>query len=280
VARDADAGWRPARVIDNRPAADGSMWITFEAADGLPACYEPGHVIGLAVPVDQGQLRRAYTVSRSDHQSRQFSLLYRVIAHGRMSPRLAALPRGATVFFHGRFHTPIHQEIQPDAERIVLMATGVGIGPIFGYAQKALAEGETRPIRLYGGFRKESDICLATDLEALAQGHANFEWYSSLTHPPTDWRGLTGRLTARVADAIDTRQLETHHVHLVGNGEMVHLVRQALYRAGMPAKRVSIETYFNHYVEPLDEAIETLARRLGAFKDPASRSADVSAAPL
>jgi hypothetical protein len=65
-----------------------------------------------------------------------------------MSPRLAELRGGATVFFHGGFHTPIQQEIQSGAERIVPMATGVGVGPIFGYAEKALAEGEPRPMSL------------------------------------------------------------------------------------------------------------------------------------
>jgi len=267
VARDTDLAWRPARVDDNRPVADGSMWMTLEAADELTACYEPGHVIGLGLAVDQGHLRRAYTVSRAEPDCRRFSLLYRVISHGRMSPRLAALRRGDTVFFRGRFHTPIQHEVQSQADRIVLMATGVGVGPISGYAEKALAEGEMRPMRLYAGFRERSDICLAAELETLAQRHANFEWQYTLTHPPADWRGLTGRLTERVPDGIETDHLETHHVHLVGNGEMVHLVRQALYRAGMPGERVSIETYFNHYAEPLPEDVETLAHRLRVRSD-------------
>jgi NAD(P)H-flavin reductase len=243
------------------------MWITLEAADALPACYEPGHVIGLSLEVDHGHLRRAYTVSRPEPRRRRFSILYRIVSHGRMSPRLAALQRGATVFFRGRFHTPIQQEIHSKAERIVLMATGVGIGPIFGYAEKALAEGETRPMSLSAGFRQLSDICLAAELETLAQRHANFEWHVTLTHAPPGWRGLTGRLTERVQEWIDTDRLETHHVHLVGNGEMVHLVRQALYQAGMPAERVSIETYFNHHAGPLREDVEALARQLRVRPD-------------
>jgi ferredoxin-NADP reductase len=264
VAHEIEVVWRPARVEDNRPVADGSMWITLEAADELPACYEPGHVIGLSLAIDHGHLRRAYTISHAEPHRRRFSLLYRIISNGRMSPRLAALPREATVFFRGRFHTPIQHEVRSSAERIVLMATGVGVGPISGYAKKALAEGETRPMSLYAGFREPSDICLAAELESLARAHANFEWHYTLTHPPTEWRGLTGRLTERVPDGIAPDRLHAYHVHLVGNGEMVHLVRQALYRAGMPMERVTIETYFNHHAEPLQENIEGLARRLSA----------------
>jgi ferredoxin-NADP reductase len=261
VAPDAEIIWRPARVEENRPAADGSMWITLQAADGLPASYEPGHVIGLSLELDHGHLRRAYTVTRADPRCRQISILYRIVTQGRMSPRLAALPPGATVFFRGKFHTPIQHEVRSNAEGIVLMATGVGIGPIFGYAEKALREGETRPMRLYAGFREPSDICLAAELEVLARRHANFAFHFSVTEPPPDWGGLTGRLTQLAPDRVDPGDLQALHVHLVGNGEMVHLVRSALYRAGMPADRVSIETYFNHHAEPREEDVKTLALR-------------------
>src|SRR5215471_7112460 len=63
---------------------------------------------------------------------------------------------GHDLFFHGTFHTPIQYEIQPGAERIALIATGTGIGPLFGYAEKTLRDGETRPITLYASFREES----------------------------------------------------------------------------------------------------------------------------
>src|SRR5262249_33308143 len=147
--------------------------------------------------------------------------LYRVIPRGHLSPRLAALTENAPVWFFGPFHTPIQQEIQPDAERIVLMATGVGVGPIAGYAEKALAEGEIRPISLYASFREESEMCLARELDRLAERHPNFEWLYTVTGPSSSWCGLTGRLTERVPDLIDTANLHTYHFHLVGNGGMV-----------------------------------------------------------
>src|SRR5579872_4172652 len=164
MTRDTNPAWRQARVLDNQLVADGSMWITLEATDELPATYEPGHVLGLSLKVGDGYMRHAYTVSRGEAQTRRFDHLYRIISHGRMTPRLAALSKDATVFFRGPFHTPIRQEIQSAAERIVLMATGVGVGPIFGYAEQALGEGETRPMSLYAGFREESDICLTAEL--------------------------------------------------------------------------------------------------------------------
>jgi NAD(P)H-flavin reductase len=254
--------WRPARILANRPVSDGAMWLTLEAIDDLPAAYEPGHVLGLGLKVDSGYIRHAYTVSRGEARTRKFEHLYRVISQGRLTPRLSRLPVGASLFFHGPFHTPIQREIRPAAERIILIATGTGVGPIFGYAEKALSDGETRPMTLYGGFREESHVCLADDLEMLARRHANFEWHYTVTNPSTTWQGYTGRVTDWIPDEIGRHGLQTHHFHLVGNGDMVHLVRKALLRVGVLPERVSIETYFNHHAEPQDVEIDRLALRL------------------
>ncbi len=51
-------------------------------------------------------------------------------------------------------------ESQPGAERIVLIGTGTGVGPLFGYAEKVLLEGENATIALYASFREESHICM------------------------------------------------------------------------------------------------------------------------
>jgi NAD(P)H-flavin reductase len=253
--------WRPARVIQNRPVANGSMWIQLEAIDELPAPFEPGHVLGLGLKQYQGYMRHAYTVSRADPETRRFEHLYRVIPGGRMTPHLTALPAGAPISFHGPFHTPIEQEIRAAAERIVLIATGTGIGPVFGYAEKSLRDGESRPMTLYAGFHAESDMCLVTELEALARDHDNFEWYFTVSAPSAEWRGLTGRVTDCVPARIDRNKLETYHFHLVGNGEMVHVMRKALHLAGTSPERVSIETYFNHHAEPPEIEVHRLAAR-------------------
>jgi NAD(P)H-flavin reductase len=174
---------------------------------------------------------------------------------------MSQISPGAKMFFHGPFHTPIQQEIQAEAERIILIATGTGVGPIFGFARKTLREGEARRVSLYASFREESDMCLSDELSALARLHPNFEWRYGVTRPTNGWRGLTGRVTDWFPGEIAKYKLDTCHFHLVGNGEMVHLVRQALYRAGVVEGRVSTETYFNHHAEPDEADIDSLAEQ-------------------
>jgi NAD(P)H-flavin reductase len=265
MAFDLRSTWRPARVITNRPVANGSMWIALAATDEGPAAFHPGHVLGLGMKLDDHTLiRHAYTVSRGEPTARRFEHLYRVVSGGRMSPLLAQLSPADTVYFHGPFHTPIQQEIDSEARHILLISTGAGIGPLFGYAEKALTDGEARPMTLYAGFREESHACLRPELSELATRHPNFSWQFTLTRASKTWNGLTGRVTEVIPDRIDQNDLESYHFHLVGNGEMVHLLRTALYRAGVPIGRVSIETYFNHHATPSDEAVDQLARQFHA----------------
>ena len=229
--------------------ARGSVWLTLEAADDAPAAYEPGHVLGLALKNADGSLtRHAYTVSSGDPFRRRFSHLYRVILGGGLTPRLEKLRAGDEMYFHGPFHNPIQCEIDPQARRIVGVATGTGIGPLYGFAAKTLAEGDRRPIALYASFRKLEDRVLLPELKKLAQQYTRFSFAFSLTEPGPDWQGLAGRVQENVPELL-TAPDETH-IHLVGRGDMVHLWREAWVRAGFARTRVSIETYFHHHMEP------------------------------
>ncbi|GMV81651.1 MAG: hypothetical protein AMXMBFR7_28350 [Planctomycetota bacterium] len=262
------SAWRPARIVQNEPMARGSIWLTLEAADGRAADFRPGHVLGLGLRQPDGSyLRHAYTVSVGDAPQRRFHHLYRVIPSGRLTPRLEKLRPGETIYFQGPGHRPIEDEVDPAAERIMGIATGTGIGPLFGYAQRVLELGEMRPITLFAGFREESDMCLRDELDGLAHRYPNFGYRYTLTRPSPEWRGLTGRVTDSLPPMLG--RLDRLHVHLVGNGEMVHLFRSALFAAGMPRERVSIETYFNHSAEPPKPDVIGLAERL---KPPAKAS--------
>src|SRR4051812_18606966 len=123
MTHDAKSVWRPATVVENRPVANGSMWLSLEAADELPAAFDPGHVLGLGIDVEGHVMRHAYTVSGGDPSKHRFEHLYRIIEQGRLSRRMAQLSPGDTVYFHGPFHTPIQQEVRSSAQRIVLMST-------------------------------------------------------------------------------------------------------------------------------------------------------------
>lgn len=246
--------WRPAEVVGGRDVARGTRMVTLRLPDDLPFPFLPGHVVALR---DLG-FRHAYTVCRAHPGDRLLDLVFRVIPGGRLTPHLASAPPGHVVEVSGLHHRPVEEEVCPAAEAVVGLSTGSGVGPLWGFAERALARGFARPITLVTGFREEADIGLGPELEALQARHGGFRWHPALTRPSAGWRGAAGRVgevaPARVGDP------RSSHFHLVGNGRMVADLKAVLRAVGVPAEQVSAETFFNHNAEADPGAVEALIR--------------------
>jgi NAD(P)H-flavin reductase len=234
---------RQATVITSRPVGRGTRLLQLSLADDLPFPFQPGHV----VVVGNGEHRHPYTVCQADPARRQLGLVFRVLPGGRMTPALERAQPGQELALSGLHHRPILEEVAPAAEAVVGLATGSGIGPLWGFAASALAAGFSRPIQLFAGFREEADICLAAELDALQAAHPGFRWQPTLTQPGPGWRGLCGRL-GEVAPALIPRPASCHF-HLVGNGAMLAEMKAALRECGVPGDQVSSEVFFNFKAE-------------------------------
>ena len=63
----------------------------------------------------------------------------------------------------------------------MLLSTGVGVGPMLGYAEAALAEKAGPAIELYAGFRDRAGVCCGEELDALLG--PRFAWTPCITMP-------------------------------------------------------------------------------------------------
>jgi len=255
VAADWTQAWREAAVTGNREAGRGCRLLRLELRDGLPFPYQPGHVVVLR---HAGQ-RHPYTVSRADPARRSLDLLYRVIPGGRLTPALEALAAGTRTEISGLHHVPVLEGIAPEAAGVVGLATGSGTGPLWGFAEQALAAGFPRPITVFAGFREAADICLAPELDALQARYPHFRWRPTLTSPPEHWTGLRGRLGESVPPLIPDPM--ACHFHLVGNGAMIAELKAALEARGVPGTRVTTETFFNHNAKADPDVVRAIAER-------------------
>jgi NAD(P)H-flavin reductase len=246
-------------VLENKALGRGNRWLKLQFPAGPKLDHEPGTVVGLSIRHGQGLLRHAYTVSRIDASERTLEFLYRVIPDGRMTPHLEQVAPGAEVLMSGRGGHPIAGEVATDPDGIVLVSTGTGIGPLYGFSQRALAAGLTLPIRLFAGFREESDACLQPELAALAAAHANFSWNFSLSRPGADWRGLHGRVSESMPALLGP--VRNLHFHLVGNGAMVVELYNALTSLGLRDERVTSEVYFNFPDQVDGDQVDAIAAR-------------------
>jgi len=251
--------WRRAEVRAQRSVARGTQLTEVGIPDDLPFPFEPGHVVSLRAATPAGVVRHPYTVSGADPSARSLALVYRVIPGGRLTPTLSALAPGAALEVSGLHHQPIRLEVDPTADIILGAATSSGLGPLWGYAARALGDGEARPIHLVVGVREAADLPLVAELEALAARHPHFRWTPVLSHPDGGWAGRRGRIPEHLPELLSDPAAA--HLHAVGNLGLIRTLEAAWGAAGLPERRFSSEGFFNWNAEADPEAARDLAER-------------------
>lgn len=231
--------------------------------------YEPGHILALEIQGDHSAedtkkngewMRGPYTISRATENS--FDVLIKVV--GDKSRRLASAEPGTAIKFGGKFHVPIVEGIQKDnVKRVVLISTGVGVGPCVGAIEKALEDSSFPPIELYASYRKTEEILYVDHLNNLnAQYPERFVWKAIVSSE-------RGRLSASEENVQDIASPEGYgindtHYHLIGNAHMVDEFKAGLGKAGVPDEKVTVETYFNPKVPVNDDVVDRIAAVISA----------------
>jgi ferredoxin-NADP reductase len=228
----------------------GTIRIRFRVVDGQPFEHRPGQFVGIEYHVpDVGYARSPYCILSPPSDDEFFELLVRVVPNGPISRYLGSCRVGEVVTFRG----PTGRSMVPrDDERdVVLLATGVGVGPFHSLSSYLVDAGFERPITLYWGLRLVDDICLTDELDALARRSPNFSYFISLSQPPRRWDGLRGRLTESVPPLLAA--LGGTRYYLCGNGAMTEDMATALSDLGAAEEFIYQEHYFNqkHVPDPV-----------------------------
>lgn len=270
---------RSASVLSNSQVGKGSYLIRVspDDDDGAAVDYEPGHVLALeirnpdgkgdesaSVAAGQEYMRGPYTVSRCDGNS--FDVMYRVV--GKKTEVFRAAEKGTHVQFGGKFKVPILEGIdKTDLERVVLISTGVGVGPMIGFVEQALqlpdddlfAKGGR--IELYAGFRDEEDACCVTTLDELAAAHPDrFSWTPVISSKVG--RTSDAKTLALIAEGLCKVAPGSTHYHCIGNGSMVNEFKEGLAKAGVSEERLTLEMYFNHKEPVNTKAVDAIGEAL------------------
>lgn len=245
--------------------ADGSAMLHIETEARMD--YKAGHVFALEIQgsgtteknksdssKNGGWMRGPYTISRATENS--FDVLVRVV--GDKSRAFASAKPGTPLRFGGRFHVPIIEGINKEnTKRVVLLSTGVGIGPCIGAIEEAMKEENFPPIELYASYRTKSDVAYAEYLDSL-----DVKWKAVITSE-------TGRISScdkhmgLILPPLDAGlTIDDTHYHLIGNGQMVKEWKDGLMKAGVPQEKITVEMYHNFIVPPNDDAVEKIANSI------------------
>ncbi|HVM03449.1 MAG TPA: FAD-binding oxidoreductase, partial [Acidimicrobiales bacterium] len=259
---------RRAEVVSVTPLTPtGTVRIAFAVADGGPFEHRPGQFVGVEHHVEGvGYARSPYCIFSPPGGEGRFELLVRVVPDGPVSRYLGSLRPGEVLAFRG----PTGRSMVPrDEDRdLVLLATGVGVGPFHALASYLVDTGFPRRITLYWGLRLEEDVCLTDELDALACRSPRFSYRISLSRPSPTWTGLRGRVTESVPPLLAT--LEGTRFYLCGNGAMTEDMATALSDLGAAEELIYQEHYFNqkHVPDPVTLAAIRARFVAGALSSP------------
>ena len=229
----------------------GTIRLAFEVTDGKPFRFQPGNFVGIECHVEGlGYRRSPYCIVSPPSDDERFELLVRVVPDGPLSQYLDGLRPGDEVAFRGPVGRSMAYGDPDDPRDLVLVATGVGVGPFLSLATHLLAGGFERDIHLFWGLRLVEDICLTDELDALEKRHPNFRYDISLSQPRLDWPGPRGRVSESMPAMLD--RLGSKQFLLCGNGAMIEELSRALSDVGVAQRFIYEEPFFNgrHVADP------------------------------
>ena len=220
----------------------GTVRVSFRVMDDQPFRFAPGQFVGIQAKIPRYGVRKTpYCISSPPNDERTFRLLIRLVPEGPLSYYLGSLRVGDVISFRGPTGRSMIPK-EPDTE-LILLGTGVGVGPFLSLVPLLTEQGFDRPIRLFWGLRQVEDICLVDELDAISASNPDFSYRITLSQPPAAWTGLRGRLTSVVPPCLET--LGGKHYYLVGNGAMIEEMFSALSDLGVNKQVIYQEAYFN-----------------------------------
>jgi len=233
--------------------------------------YQPGHVIAIEMkdPSDDkqgddaidtdGWMRGPYTVSRC--HGRDMNVLIKTV--GKKSNAMASAAPGTPVRIGGKFKVPILEGVtrRDELKRVVMISTGVGIGPCVGAIEDALNDTDFPPVELIASFRHEDEVIYHDHLQTLVNkyGESRFRFRYIITSKDGRLSSSDKNLESVLFSEQEEWNVDDTHYHLIGNAQMVNEFKAGLLKARVPEDRVTLEQYFNHKATVSDDVIDRIA---------------------
>lgn len=231
--------WLQGRVLENR-AWTGSLFSLRVAAP--PLAFEAGQFVRIALDIDGERIARPFSfVNPPADPVQEF---YGVtVPEGLLSPRLARLAAGDTLWIAGNPSGFLVLSEVPAAPVLWMLSTGTGLAPYLSILRASEAWRRYQTVVLVHAVRHAAELTYRAPIEALrAQHGARFRTVSIVSREAAP-QALAGRIPAAIAEgrleaaagcALDA---ENSQVMLCGNPEMVRDAIAVLKARGLRKHR-------------------------------------------
>jgi ferredoxin--NADP+ reductase len=226
--------WLEGRVVENRRWTEALFSLRVEA----PRLeFEAGQFVRIALDIDGERVARPFSFVNPPAEA-LLEFYGIVVPEGPLSPRLARLGKGDTLWVAPRPAGFLVLSELPDAESLWLMSTGTGIAPFLSMLRTEAPWRRYRDIVLVHGVRHRRELVYQDVIRSMR----NLKYISFVSREAAPG-SLAGRVPAALADgrleaAAGLRlAAETSQVMLCGNPDMLKDTTAALAARGMRKNR-------------------------------------------
>src|SRR3569623_1936813 len=212
----------------------------------LPFDHAPGQYLNLALTIDGKRGNRSYTIASSPTRSHACEITVKRSGSGYGSVHLhQRIGVGSTL----KVSAPAGRFVftGTEAERVVLIAGGVGITPLMAIIRYLTDRCWAGQIYLVYAARRRADLIFAEELAYLQRRFANLHVCQTLSREPapaegSDWAGRRGPITAGLLTSF-VPDLTRGPVYLCGPDAMMTAMRETLRGLGLPEGALKTEAF-------------------------------------
>lgn len=235
---------RPYGIVEVRPER-GDSWTLALAPNGHRGLtFRPGQVAWLTVQRFPWAIREhPFSFSSSAERPEQIEFTIRELGDFTSTVkelRPGTCAAGDCVYVDGPYG--IFDLERADISGLVLIAGGIGAGPVMSILRTMADRGDRRPVIFFYGNRSWDAVTFREDLEALRQ-RLDLTLVHILERPPEGWTGETGFITAAMLDRYLPPDRATRLYFVCGPLPMMRVVERALHTLRVPATHVHVEKY-------------------------------------
>ena len=203
-----------------------------------PCQWKPGQFFMSTLKEDP-LIRRAYSISSSNADSNQCSIIVKKVPEGKGSTVLfEELQVGDSISAMMPFGHLCPPEI---SEHLILLGTGIGVTPLLGIIQSLADTGFTYPVTLYYGVRHCSEILYEAQLTEMSKNHENFTFHLYVSQPEIDTHEYNiGRIDS-ILDNISF--LQTSNILMCGSPTVTKHLKEALLSLSVDPTQITIEAF-------------------------------------
>ena len=250
------AVWVEGRVAGNRHWTQDLFSLQVDAPD---VKFVAGQFGRLALPAPPGHnepmIGRPYSFVNPP-SARPHEFYFIILPEGPLSPRLATLDIGESIWLAPRANGFFSIGETADAESLWCLSTGTGIGPFLSMLRTPDPWAKFGRVVLVHSVRHAHELTYRDEIAGIARTHAGSFDYVPMVSRDSHRDALAGRIPAAIDDGrLEARvglslTPENAHAMLCGNPAMVDDVQKVLATRGMRRHRrkepghITLETYW------------------------------------